>query len=160
MGTKNNLTKYNNDDGLTELESKDDVATQLLGSKYKTPTQNDFKELIFNTLQVWTKNYNNSGNTGLIIFKIKNQNDGGKFYDKPIDKYNESVDEHIFIPASEVFSDRIYGLNDYFHLWSSTIGDPDYIFNSSVCSSSDRSFIYNYHLNRSYGCCIRPIKIK
>jgi hypothetical protein len=43
------LTKYNSSDGLTELQPEDDAATENWGSDWKTPTKEQFDELISNT---------------------------------------------------------------------------------------------------------------
>lgn len=43
------VTKYNASDGLTELEPEDDAATANWGSDWKTPTKEQFDELISNT---------------------------------------------------------------------------------------------------------------
>ena len=40
------LTKYNSSDGLTELQPEDDAATENWGSGWKTPTKEQFEELI------------------------------------------------------------------------------------------------------------------
>jgi len=43
------LTKYNNSDGLTTLESTDDTATQLMGSSWRMPTISECSTLVSNS---------------------------------------------------------------------------------------------------------------
>lgn len=44
--TTGHLTKYNSSDSLTELEPEDDAATENWGNGWKTPTKEQFDELI------------------------------------------------------------------------------------------------------------------
>lgn len=46
FGTENNLTKYNSTDNLTVLEPADDAATQILGYNWRTPSREDWNELL------------------------------------------------------------------------------------------------------------------
>ena len=50
-----NLTKYNQSDGKTVLESADDAATQIMGDEWRMPTKADFQELLSNTNKEWTQ---------------------------------------------------------------------------------------------------------
>ena len=52
--TDEGMTKYNTKDGLTTLEAGDDPATVNWGSKWRTPTINECKELLDKTKCVWT----------------------------------------------------------------------------------------------------------
>lgn len=49
FGTEDNISKYNETDGKTVLEPEDDAATVNWGSGWKTPTSEQFNELIGNT---------------------------------------------------------------------------------------------------------------
>lgn len=65
------VTKYNTNDSLTELEPEDDVATIMWGGDWKTPSVNDFQELINNCSMSFpgtTNGYN------LVKFTAKNGN--------------------------------------------------------------------------------------
>ena len=44
--SKNSLTKYCNSDGISTLESVDDIATQNYGANWRIPTQKEFQELV------------------------------------------------------------------------------------------------------------------
>lgn len=47
------MTKYNETDGLTELEAEDDAAHVLWGGNWNTPTQEQMQELISNCTWTW-----------------------------------------------------------------------------------------------------------
>ena len=59
-GSESSITKYNNADGLTILDSSDDVATVRLGSPWRMPTYEEFAELIDACEAEWHSNYNGS----------------------------------------------------------------------------------------------------
>ena len=50
-----NLTKYNQSDSKTVLESADDAASQVMGSDWRMPTKDEFQELLSNTNKEWTQ---------------------------------------------------------------------------------------------------------
>ena len=47
--SSSNLTKYNQSDSKTVLESADDAASQVMGSDWRMPTETEFQELIDKT---------------------------------------------------------------------------------------------------------------
>ena len=53
FGKSESLHKYTTKDGLTELQLKDDAATEILGEKWRTPTKEDFEELIEHCDWAW-----------------------------------------------------------------------------------------------------------
>lgn len=53
-GSRDNITKYNTDDGLTTLEAGDDAATVIIGDGARIPTKNEWQEMIDNTRVDWT----------------------------------------------------------------------------------------------------------
>jgi len=61
------FTKYNEVDGLTELELMDDVAYQLWGDHWHMPSNDQFKELFNadNTDQTWFEDYRGTGIAGM-----------------------------------------------------------------------------------------------
>lgn len=62
--------------------------------------------------------YNNTEIAGLIIFKVKDKTDKRKFYQNPTNKYNESIDEHIFFQASgRIISENSHIFNISLCLW-------------------------------------------
>ena len=52
--SSSNLTKYNQSDSKTVLESTDDAASQIMGSDWRMPTKDEFQELLDNTDKLWT----------------------------------------------------------------------------------------------------------
>lgn len=60
--------KYNNDDKKTELEPKDDAATEF-DSKFKIPTAEQLKELIEHTENEWVENYNDVKGLNGYVFR-------------------------------------------------------------------------------------------
>ena len=74
FGDENNLTKYNDEDKLTELELKDDAANVNMGSAWCIPTKEQFKELLDNTTNEWVTNYNNTGKNGRLLTSKRNNN--------------------------------------------------------------------------------------
>ena len=62
--SSSNLTKYNQSDGKTVLESADDAPSQIMGSDWRMPTNAEIQELLDNTDYEWFTNYNGSGVNG------------------------------------------------------------------------------------------------
>ena len=115
--SSSNLTKYNQSDGKTVLESTDDAATQVMGGDWRMPTETEIQELIDNTTKEWT------------------QVNGVNGY-----KFTASNGNSIFIPAAGLCSDgSVYTVGGDGHVWSSSLytSDPSrawYLgFNSNNC---------------------------
>ena len=72
FGDEHNLTKYNDEDKLTELELKDDAAHVNMGSAWCIPTTEQFEEL-FKLDAKFIKNYNDTNVHGM-LFTAKNGN--------------------------------------------------------------------------------------
>ncbi|MBP5259228.1 MAG: hypothetical protein J6Z12_01145 [Paludibacteraceae bacterium] len=49
------FSKYNDTDGLSELQASDDAATFAWGSSWRTPTGNQYRELVNECSWVWAK---------------------------------------------------------------------------------------------------------
>lgn len=117
------MTKYN-DDGLSELEATDDMATVNMGNDWKTPTQADYITLINATDATWTNDYQNSGVAGLIL---TDKNDSSKV---------------LFFPAGGYYDSG--GLNyagDNVFCWSSTVSD-DSGFVAAFCLQALSGSVY------------------
>ena len=115
--SSSNLTKYNQSDGKTVLESTDDAATQVMGGDWRMPTETEIQELIDNTTKEWT------------------QVNGVNGY-----KFTASNGNSIFIPAAGLCSDgSVYTVGSDGYVWSSSLytSDPSrawYLgFNSNNC---------------------------
>lgn len=50
---KYEYTKYNDNDGLLELQPQDDIATMGLGGSWRTPSKTDVEELLMNSIPFW-----------------------------------------------------------------------------------------------------------
>ena len=82
--SSSNLTKYNQSDGKTVLESADDAASQIMGGDWRMPTASEYQTLYNETLWVWCP----GGNVG-----IKKTDEGG----------NESIEYIAYPPGYFVF---------------------------------------------------------
>ena len=123
-GNDNNLTKYNQSDGKTVLESADDAAAQIMGGDWRMPTQTEFQELLSGTTNEWTQ--------------VNNVN-GWKFTSKT------DTSKYIFIPAAGGCNDGSVGNVDLGgYVWSSSLdtSNPNSArrlnFYSSYCSVYNR----------------------
>ena len=152
--------KYNNDDGKTELETSDDVASQTWGGKWQMPTRAMIEELKSKCYWVWTTTYNGKSVNGYIVYKAKNDPDKGAKVtsgSSPSSDYDVATDPHLFLPAAgfrqgSKLSDE--GLKGYY--WSRSL-DP-----------SDSQNAYNLHFHsggvlgyctssRDCGFAVRPV---
>ena len=104
--SSSNLTKYNQSDGKTVLESADDAASQIMGGDWRMPTKAEFQELLDNTKNEWTR---------------MNGVNGWKFTSK-------TNGNSIFIPAAG-YCDHgsVYVAGYYGYFWSSSLNtsNPD-----------------------------------
>ena len=136
--SSSNLTKYNQSDSKTVLESADDAASQVMGSDWRMPTDAEFQELLDNTDKLWTTINGVSG------YKFTSIKEGYQ---------NNSI----FIPAAGCCHDgSVNSVGRYGHVWSSSLRtsypyDAWYLyFSSSDCYMSIGS--------RYYGRCVRGVR--
>lgn len=123
FGTEDNLTKYNEIDGLTVLELEDDAAHVNMGGDWRMPTKEEFQELLDNTVAAegttysngWIDNYNGTRIKGILRKSVIN-------------------DAVIFLPASGYCIDSKIN-------WAN--GSVDY-------RSSSLNTKYNYYTNAYY----------
>lgn len=82
-------TKYNSDDNLTKLEADDDAATSNWGTSWRTPTKDEFKELIEKCTWTWKGNgYEVKGANGkCIFFPVTGTYSGDKLFNEKIDGF-------------------------------------------------------------------------
>ena len=132
-------------DGLTELQSKDDIATIIFGDNAHIPTEEQIIELIEHTTHTWETNYNNIGLSGT-LFKGRNGNT-------------------MFIPAAGFYdadSIKVQFNNQYFYCWSSTLNKNQDSFAQIIVGNYLNPVELNYngkcHFNdRCLGYTIRPV---
>ena len=122
-----NLTKYNQSDGKTVLESTDDAAAQIMGGDWRMPTDAEIQELLTNTNKEWTQ---------------VNGVNGYKFTSNKEGYQNNSI----FIPAAGGCNDgSVYSVGNYGGVWSSSLNTSDpygawsLYFLSGDCDLSDDS---------------------
>lgn len=125
----NTFGKYNNDGGLTELVSSDDVASQTWGGKWQMPTQAMIQELKSQCYWVWTTTYNGKSVNGYIVYKTETDTDKGVKVtsgSSPSSNYDVATDPHIFLPAAGYRRESEpsnAGLNGYY--WSRSLDPKD-----------------------------------
>lgn len=100
------FNKYNNNGGLTVLESSDDAATVHMSSQYRMPTIDEIRELVNNTTQTFIDLDGNEYIKGIDVINIER----GKL--KGV-RFTGSNGNNIFIPAAGGCIGS---------LWSSSIG--------------------------------------
>lgn len=112
------FNKYNNNGGLTVLESSDDAATVHMGSQYRMPTIDEIRELINNTTQTFIDINGNE------YSKEQAQNgtiESGKL--KGV-RFTGSNNNSIFIPAAGNCDESLLkGIGMVGELWSSSLND-------------------------------------
>ena len=136
--SSSNLTKYNQSDGKTVLESADDAASQIMGGNWRMPTKAEFQELLNNTNKEWTQ---------------VNGVNGYKFTSKKEGFQNNSI----FIPAAgNCYGGSVSDVGSYGYVWSSSLfalnpGSAwSLYFKSGNCSMYDG--------NRYYGRSVRGVR--
>ena len=101
--SSSNLTKYNQSDGKTVLESADDAASQIMGGEWRMPTETEIQELLSNTNKEWTQ---------------VNGVNGYKFTSNKEGYQNNSI----FIPAAGNCTDgSVINVGSYGTVWSSSL---------------------------------------
>lgn len=126
-GTSKVMTKYCTNpsygtvDGKRHLDTTDDLASVKWGGNWRTPTAEEFQELINNCYLVKTTNYNGTGYAGMIVYKAKVNRDKGVYGTTPSASYT-LADTHIFLRAVGYRSGvGIFGDNSRGHYWTSSL---------------------------------------
>lgn len=142
------------------IEPENDAAYVKWGEDWRMPTYAELQELRDNCYIVWTENYNETGMSGYIIYKAKQDSDKGRVtkYDAtPSDIYNYD-DTHIFLPASGSYAnDQLDISGQFVYYWSSTTsGDNAY------CLWAKRTYasLQIYGSTKYMGFSIRPVRNK
>jgi len=131
------FTKYNGNDGLTELEPMNDAAVANWGGNWRMPTADEFYALGEAVNASWVTNYNSSGVNGLLC----------------VDKTDSS--KTLFFPAAgSCFNGSAYTSGTDGSCYSST----KYNYNSAYCLYFMSGFIdFGNTSSRCGGCTIRPV---
>lgn len=151
-------SSYGTIDNKTVLESTDDAATVSWGDSWRIPTATELQELIDNCYWEWTSNYNSTGVTGYIVYKVKSNSDKG--VQKTSGSTKTTVgsyttnDTHIFLPAAgKRSSNGIYDVRSSAGYWSNTLNTGATVYYISFNSSN----VGRYSSYRSYGLSVRAI---
>lgn len=137
--TNHGMTKYNNIDNKTTLDSDDDAATVKWGSDWKIPTIEQFDELISGTTSAWTQVDSVSG----VLLTSK---------------YNDNT---LFLPSlgsaclGEIFNGAIEG-----KYWIDSLEnyENDVLLANNFYFSEQYATIYCSSDNRFNGFPVRPVK--
>ena len=118
-----------------DLTLEEDAAHVHMGGDWRMPTQKDFEELIDNTTQTWTDNYNGTGVAGRIFTSKVNGNS-------------------VFLPAAGViYGTGIYDVNSYGEYWCKNFGTMMHTY--SIYFHKRLCFMSPYP--RYYGITIRGV---
>lgn len=121
-GTIDGITKYNETDGLTKLESADDAATACWGDKWRMPTKDEMCELEDNCTWEWTTQNNVQGylvtgpNGNSIFLPAAGNRHGFEPYD---------VGTHAYYWSSSSCTDSGYARHMYFYSSFIAISSPE-----------------------------------
>lgn len=136
FGTPINLSKYNESDGKTVLDTTDDAATANWGSNWKMPTKMQFEELTANTTTAWTQV---DGVNGLLCTSTANTNT-------------------LFFPAvGYAEDDEVYYPGACGSCWLASLNDED-ISGAWRLSFEDGNCLIDASV-RYYGYSVRPVRV-
>ena len=146
-GDGSNFSKYNTGnngyggtiDNKTTLDLEDDAATQIMGSDWRMPTQDELQELADNTDNEWICNYNGTGVNGR---KFTSKTDTSKY---------------IFIPASGIRSNSSFLFQgSYGAVWSSSL-NADYSGYAWFLYIGSGNVVARLNISRSRGFMVRGV---
>ena len=129
------MTKYNNTDGKTELDTEDDAATANWGSNWRMPTKKQFEELTGYTSTSWTQV---DGVKGLLFTSTANTNT-------------------LFFPAvGYAEGGGVYTIGNEGFYWS-VVSDGKDVNNASKLGFGKKNLAV-VKSPRYYGCSVRPVR--
>ena len=143
------VTRYNSTDGLKVLEAQDDAATVNLGEEWRTPTVEEWQELIDGCAWKWVDNYNGTGVSGKVVYKKK-----------MVSTYDYAKDAHIFLPVGGYYNGTTHYDDSWGFYWSATLSGYS---DASLCkflSNDLTSSVYITTYSRYGGFLVRPVKNK
>ena len=138
FGDKDNLTKYNKEDGKNILDPEDDIVNAVLGGKWHIPTKEQMQELLDNTT---IKKSELNGVKGMLFTSKTNGNT-------------------LFFPYSGSAagdSDNIWGEDKFTYCWSSSLYT---LYKNSKYAYALYSKFNDYKFDRYYrriGCSVRGV---
>ena len=133
--SSSNLTKYNQSDRKTVLESTDDAASQVMGGDWRMPTDAEFQELIDKTTKEWTQV------NGVNGYKFTSKINGNS----------------IFIPAAgSCYDGSVDDVGDYGDVWSSSLNASYSVDAWGLGFNSGNCYVYND--SRCIGRSVRGVR--
>lgn len=132
------LSKYNDSDSKTILDSEDDIAACKWGEGCRMPSSSDFEELKSECNWEWTTDYN-----GVSGYLVKGVNGNS-----------------VFLPASGYYSDdTLLSLGKDGYYWSRSLGSNNFSYASSL-SFTSYSIYPAITRSRERGLPVRPVAEK
>jgi len=142
-GTYDNLTKYNNTDGLITLEASDDSAVAATGGQASMPTKAQLEELRDNTEHRW--------------LRLANGVNGMKFWKKDTEEPTDG-NSYIFIPAAGYCDDGSHDDVGYWGcVWSASRDESNASSAWSMSFDADTGDVGMSYDYRCYGYSVRAV---
>lgn len=133
------ITKYNATDNKTTLEPGDDAATANWGGSWRTPTYDEWKELLSSCDKKWKTKADGFANDGMLITSSKTGNS-------------------IFLPYVGYFEYKDFVISKYYYYWSSSLRENTSWDVASSILLAKESNAGSYSLSsRYYGMPVRPV---
>ena len=129
------LTKYNDTDEKVNLDAIDDAAHVNMGGNWRIPTNDDFKELVENTVNEWT------------------EVDGVKGY-KFINKYDKS--KWVFLLAASFCDNSRLGSGSSGCYWSSSLYSSN-VMDAYCMVFNSLTVAWQFDYSRRYGFSVRGV---
>ncbi|MBP5525278.1 MAG: hypothetical protein J6Y11_06725 [Paludibacteraceae bacterium] len=171
------FTKYNGSEATDEQKTEillpeDDAATVNLGKEWRTPTWEEFYELLHNCCMIETNDYKGTSVHGLIFYKVKDESHKGtgvrldaenfviintlaNTLEYLLHSYSEKSDTHIFLPAAGgIASEGTVDLSNQLVYWSSTL------YGSVSHAPRILEGFGGNGCDRTCGLPVRPIRVK
>lgn len=145
-GTENlidsNVSNYpSHDASKPVLDPAEDIASIILGSRWRIPTDAEWLELKEHTTRTWTSNYNDTGVAGRIVTST-------------VPGY---TDKHIFLPAAgRRLGNDFWAKDQYGYYWSSSLNteNPEEAFHLFF---SELTVNFTQASRRKYAESVRPV---
>ncbi len=121
-------------DNLTTLKPEDDAATTNWGNGWRTPTKEEFEELLQNTTKTWTLR---NGMVGYLL----TANNGNTLF---------------FPAAGRMMEDRLLEHAAFGHYWTKTLSE--YNPRKAMRFVGSTTYFSDYEIERYHGLSVRPVR--
>jgi uncharacterized protein (TIGR02145 family) len=134
------ITKYNESDGLTTLQSSDDAVTVAWGGNWRMPTKDEYVALVNAVNTAWTADYQGSGVSGLVC----------------TDKTDSS--KTLFFPAcGKCFNGSVNDVGGWGYYWSSSRYDSSNAEYAYYLDFGHLGVVWQETEYRCFGCPVRGV---